>query len=69
MNGRTNVHATGLVLGRVGLMLRGPSGSGKSLLALALIEAWTARGKSARLVAEAVDARRAARVAKRQKST
>jgi serine kinase of HPr protein (carbohydrate metabolism regulator) len=52
VNGRINVHATGLVLGRVGLMLRGPSGSGKSLLALALIEAWTARGKSARLVAD-----------------
>jgi serine kinase of HPr protein (carbohydrate metabolism regulator) len=52
VNERSNVHATGLVLGRVGLMLRGQSGSGKSLLALALMEAWTARGDSARLVAD-----------------
>lgn len=34
-----NVHATGLVLGGRGVLLRGPSGSGKSLLALDLIEA------------------------------
>ncbi len=52
MNERSNVHATGLVLGRVGLMLRGPSGSGKSLLALMLIDAWRARGEEARLVAD-----------------
>jgi serine kinase of HPr protein (carbohydrate metabolism regulator) len=52
VNARTNVHATGLVLGRVGLMLRGPSGSGKSLLALSLIESWTGRGLSARLVSD-----------------
>jgi serine kinase of HPr protein (carbohydrate metabolism regulator) len=49
---RTNVHATGLVLGRVGLVLRGPSGSGKSLLALLLFEAWRARGQEVRLVAD-----------------
>ena len=52
MSERTNVHATGLVLGRVGLMLRGPSGSGKSLLALMLIEAWRARGEEAKLVSD-----------------
>jgi serine kinase of HPr protein (carbohydrate metabolism regulator) len=52
VNERSNVHATGLVLGRVGLMLRGPSGWGKSLLALMLIDAWRARGEEARLVAD-----------------
>jgi HPr kinase/phosphorylase len=49
---RTNVHATGLVLGRTGVMLRGPSGAGKSLLALMLLDRWDARGLSARLVAD-----------------
>ena len=52
MSERTNVHATGLVLGRVGLMLRGPSGSGKSLLALMLIEAWRSRGEEGKLVSD-----------------
>jgi HPr kinase/phosphorylase len=33
-----NIHATGLVLGQVGLIIRGPSGSGKSILALDLLE-------------------------------
>lgn len=47
-----NVHGTGLVLGGTGLMLRGPSGSGKSILALALIDEWDARGLKARLVAD-----------------
>jgi serine kinase of HPr protein (carbohydrate metabolism regulator) len=47
-----NVHATGLVLGRTGVMLRGPSGSGKSLLALELIEQWGARGLEAKLVSD-----------------
>jgi serine kinase of HPr protein (carbohydrate metabolism regulator) len=49
---RQNVHATGLVLGSTGVMLRGPSGSGKSLLTLSLIEAWETRGLRARLVAD-----------------
>jgi serine kinase of HPr protein (carbohydrate metabolism regulator) len=49
---RTNVHATGLVLGRTGLIMRGPSGSGKSLLALMLLEAWRGRGEPSRLVAD-----------------
>ncbi|HHY48437.1 MAG TPA: hypothetical protein GYA10_01635 [Alphaproteobacteria bacterium] len=52
MNGRHNVHATGIVLGRTGVMLRGPSGAGKSLLALALLDQWEARGRAARLVAD-----------------
>ena len=40
MSGRTNIHATGVVLGETGLILRGPPGAGKSLLALDLIEEW-----------------------------
>jgi serine kinase of HPr protein (carbohydrate metabolism regulator) len=35
---RHNIHATGLVLGGAGLIIRGPSGSGKSILALDLLE-------------------------------
>jgi serine kinase of HPr protein (carbohydrate metabolism regulator) len=49
---RENVHATGLVLGGKGLLLRGASGSGKSMLALTLIESWEARGLKARLVSD-----------------
>lgn len=52
MTKRENVHATGLVLGGKGLLLRGPSGSGKSLLALALIDQWDGRGLDARLVSD-----------------
>lgn len=47
-----NVHATGLVLGETGLILRGPSGAGKSLLALELLDAWEARGLTAKLVSD-----------------
>ena len=47
-----NVHATGLVLGKIGLILRGPSGAGKSLLALELLDAWEARGLTAKLVSD-----------------
>lgn len=49
---RENIHATGLVLAETGLILRGPSGSGKSLLALELIDEWDARGRNARLVSD-----------------
>lgn len=49
---RINVHATGLVLGETGLILRGVSGAGKSLLALELIDEWEARGLSAKLVSD-----------------
>ncbi len=49
---RTNVHATGLVLGKTGLILRGVSGAGKSLLALELIDEWEARGLVAKLVSD-----------------
>jgi serine kinase of HPr protein (carbohydrate metabolism regulator) len=46
---RVNIHATGLVLDKIGLILRGPSGAGKSLLALELIDEW---GDKARLVSD-----------------
>lgn len=49
---RINVHATGLVLGKTGLILRGVSGAGKSLLALELIDEWEARGLPAKLVSD-----------------
>ena len=41
-----NVHATGLVLGDIGVVLRGPSGAGKSLLALQLLDRQTLLGES-----------------------
>jgi HPr kinase/phosphorylase len=47
-----NVHATGIVLAGTGVMLRGPSGSGKSLLALLLIDDFEARAQDATLVAD-----------------
>lgn len=52
MTAPQNVHATGLVLGKLGVMLRGPSGAGKSLLALELIDEWEARGLDARMVSD-----------------
>lgn len=47
-----NVHGTALLLGDTGLLVRGPSGSGKSLLALALLDRWQMQGKQAFLVAD-----------------
>lgn len=52
MSDSLNIHATGLVLDGIGLILRGPSGSGKSLLALDLLEQWEARGLPALLVSD-----------------
>lgn len=52
MSPRENIHATGIVLGKAGIMFRGPSGAGKSLLALYLIEHWEGRGLAAKLVAD-----------------
>lgn len=49
---KTNLHATGLVLGKTGLILRGPSGAGKSLLALELLDEWEGRGLGAKLVSD-----------------
>ena len=47
-----NIHATGLVLGKTGLILRGVPGAGKSLLALELLDEWEARGLPAKLVSD-----------------
>jgi serine kinase of HPr protein (carbohydrate metabolism regulator) len=52
VSARENVHATGIVLGKSGIIFRGPSGAGKSLLALYLIEQWESRGLGAKLVAD-----------------
>jgi HPr kinase/phosphorylase len=46
------IHATGLVLGDHGVLVRGPSGSGKSLLALALIDRFELRSLPALLVSD-----------------
>lgn len=47
-----NVHGTGLLLDGTGVLLRGPSGSGKSLLALLLLETFALRGKQGLLIAD-----------------
>ena len=49
---RTNIHATGLVLDKIGIVFRGPSGSGTSILALQLMDEWEARGLDAKLVSD-----------------
>lgn len=46
------VHATALVVGETGLLVTGPSGSGKSRLALAMIQAARVRGAYATLVSD-----------------
>ena len=48
----TNIHATGIVLDKIGVILRGPPGAGKSLLALELMDAWESRGLGAKLVSD-----------------
>ncbi|WP_332692735.1 HPr kinase/phosphorylase [Devosia sp.] len=52
MSKPTNVHGTGLLLGSTGLMLRGQSGAGKSVLALSLLDRWEGRGLPAFLVSD-----------------
>jgi serine kinase of HPr protein (carbohydrate metabolism regulator) len=52
MSDTHNIHATGLVLDGTGIILRGASGSGKSLLALELLDLWEARGLPAKLVSD-----------------
>ena len=47
-----NIHATGIVLDGTGVIFRGPPGSGKSVLALDLIDWWEARGLPAKLVSD-----------------
>lgn len=46
------MHATAIVLGDRGVLIAGPSGSGKSSLALALVEKYRAAGRFARLVSD-----------------
>lgn len=48
----TNVHGTGLLLGSTGLLLRGQSSAGKSVLALSLLDRWEARSLPAFLVSD-----------------
>lgn len=52
MDERRNIHATGLVIGGYGILIRGASGAGKSLLCLALLEEAAQRGEEASLVAD-----------------
>lgn len=47
-----SVHATALVIGEAGVLIEGPSGSGKSALALACIAQAQAQGLFARLVSD-----------------
>jgi serine kinase of HPr protein (carbohydrate metabolism regulator) len=47
-----NIHATGIVLAGRGVVLRGPPGAGKSLLALELLERAALKGESGLLVAD-----------------
>jgi energy-coupling factor transporter ATP-binding protein EcfA2 len=46
------LHASAVAIGEAGILIRGPSGSGKSSLALALIAQARAQGRFARLVAD-----------------
>ena len=48
----TYVHATALIIGEAGILIRGPSGSGKSRLALELLAEAKRRGVFARLVGD-----------------
>ncbi|WP_375450266.1 HPr kinase/phosphorylase [uncultured Devosia sp.] len=52
MSKATNVHATGLVLGEIGVLLRGPTGTGKSVLALSLLDRWNDRGEPSFLISD-----------------
>jgi len=47
-----NIHATALSLDHKGVLIRGASGAGKSLLALLLIDAFSMRNREAMLVAD-----------------
>jgi serine kinase of HPr protein (carbohydrate metabolism regulator) len=47
-----NIHGTGLVLDGYGLLVRGRSGAGKSLLALQLLDIWRDRGREAFLISD-----------------
>lgn len=47
-----NIHGTAILIGDRGVLITGPSGSGKSSLALALIECFLLRGQFAVLVGD-----------------
>jgi serine kinase of HPr protein (carbohydrate metabolism regulator) len=51
-NSRINLHATGIVLGRQGFLIVGPSGSGKSRLAAALLADAARSGVFAALISD-----------------
>lgn len=46
------LHASCVVVGESGILVRGPAGSGKTTLCLALLDQASARGRFARLVAD-----------------
>ncbi len=48
----SHIHASAVVIGEAGLLIRGASGAGKSQLALALLAAARASGRFARLVGD-----------------
>lgn len=52
MTSRENIHATAILLDGKGVLLRGPSGSGKSLLALYLLDVFASRNRDAALVSD-----------------
>ncbi len=52
MNNGQNLHATGIVVDGIGILIRGRAGAGKSLLALELLRNGTLRGEKALLVAD-----------------
>jgi serine kinase of HPr protein (carbohydrate metabolism regulator) len=52
MDSATNVHATGILLGQHGVLIRGATGTGKSLLALELLNFAEQTGTRARLIAD-----------------
>jgi len=46
------IHATAIVVGECGILIRGPSGSGKSSLALAILRIADERGSHCRLIGD-----------------
>jgi len=49
---KKNIHANGLIFDDIGIIIRGPSGSGKSLLSLSLLEFGSMKGNRAILVSD-----------------
>jgi serine kinase of HPr protein (carbohydrate metabolism regulator) len=48
----THIHGSAVLLGEVGVLIRGRSGAGKSTLALALVEEWRRDGNFSRLIGD-----------------